>query len=74
MKKILKYTLFAASLLGLTSVHADDASIRAVLKKAMPSAKIESLKTSEIPGLKEVSIEGAIFYISDDGKYLLQGH
>ncbi len=74
MKKILKYTLFAASLLGLTSVHADDASIRAVLKKAMPSAKIESLKASEIPGLKEVSIQGAIFYISDDGKYLLQGH
>lgn len=74
MKNFYKYTLLIINLLVFTSTHADDVAIRAVLAKTMPSVKIESLKDSEIAGLKEVTIQGAIFYISEDGKYLLQGH
>jgi thiol:disulfide interchange protein DsbC len=74
MKKYYHYTLLIASLFSFVTAYADDAAIKAALFKAMPTVKIESLQTSEIPGLKEVTIQGAIFYISDDGKYLLQGH
>jgi thiol:disulfide interchange protein DsbC len=74
MNKFFNYTVLIASLFSLSSAHAEDAAIKASLKKAMPSAKIEYLKNSEIPGLKEVGIQGAIFYVSEDGKYLVQGH
>ncbi len=74
MKSFYKYPLLASSLLAFSAVYADDIIIKAALEKAMPTVKIDSIKPSEIPGLKEVSIKGAIFYISDDGKYLVQGH
>ncbi len=73
MKSFYKYTLLAASLCAFTSVSANEA-VKAALTKAMPTVKIESLAPSQIPGLQEVVIPGAIFYISDDGKYLVQGH
>ncbi|MEY4768930.1 MAG: hypothetical protein RL637_1569 [Pseudomonadota bacterium] len=56
------------------SVKADEESIKKALTTAMPSVKIESIKPSELKGLQEVVIDGNIFYISEDGKYLLQGH
>jgi thiol:disulfide interchange protein DsbC len=73
MKSLYKYTLFAASLCTFTAVSANEA-VKAALAKAMPTVKIDSLTPSQVPGLQEVVIPGAIFYISDDGKYLLQGH
>lgn len=73
MKSFYKYTLLVASLCAFTSVSANEA-IKAALAKAMPTVKIESLTPSKIPGLQEIVIPGAIFYVSDDGKYLVQGH
>ncbi len=74
MKKIIK--IAALSLLGLTSpvTHADENAIRQALTKSMPSVKVESVQPSEISGLYEVTVGGNIFYVSGDGKYLLQGH
>jgi thiol:disulfide interchange protein DsbC len=40
----------------------------------MPTAKIESVKPSEMKGVYEAVIEGNVYYVSEDGKYLLQGH
>jgi thiol:disulfide interchange protein DsbC len=40
----------------------------------MPSVKVGSIKPSEIKGLYEVAIGGNIVYVSEDGKYLVQGH
>ena len=73
MKSFYKYTLLVASLCAFTSVSANEA-VKAALAKAMPTVKINSLAPSKIPGLQEVVIPGAIFYVSDDGKYLVQGH
>ena len=73
MKSLYKYTLLVASLCAFTSVSANEA-VKAALAKAMPTVKIKSLTPSQVPGLQEVVIPGAIFYVSDDGKYLLQGH
>ncbi len=74
MKKIIK--IAALSLLGLTLpvAQADESAIRAALAKSMPSVKVGSVKASEISGLYEVTVGGNIFYVSGDGKYLIQGH
>jgi thiol:disulfide interchange protein DsbC len=47
--------------------------VRKALTSSMPEAKIESVKPSEVKGLYEVMVGANIFYVSDDGKYLLQG-
>ncbi|HEY8098688.1 MAG TPA: DsbC family protein [Methylobacter sp.] len=74
MKKII--TIVALSLFGLTLsvAHADENAIREALAKSMPSAKVGSVKSSEISGVFEVTIGGNIVYVSGDGKYLIQGH
>ncbi|MDP3877586.1 MAG: DsbC family protein [Methylobacter sp.] len=74
MKKIIK--IAALSWLGLTLsvAQADEDAVRQALTKSMPTVKIGSIKPSEISGLYEVTVGGNIFYVSNDGKYLVQGH
>jgi thiol:disulfide interchange protein DsbC len=62
-------------LLGMTlpTANADENAIRQAMAKSMPSVKIDSVKPSEVKGLYEVTVGVNIFYVSDDGKYLLQG-
>jgi thiol:disulfide interchange protein DsbC len=50
-----------------------DAAIRASLSKAVPGAKIDSIRPSPIAGYREVAIGGKVVYVSNDGRYLLQG-
>jgi len=59
--------------LFLPFANADEAAIKQSLGKSMPTAKIESVKPSEIKGLYEVVLGSSIYYASEDGKYLLQG-
>jgi len=74
MKKIVKVA--ALSLFGLTLsvAQADEDAVKQALTKAMPSVKLESIKPSPINGLYEVTVGGNIIYVSEDGKYLVQGH
>jgi thiol:disulfide interchange protein DsbC len=60
--------------LTLSAAHADENAIRQALTKSMPSVKVGTVKASEIKGLFEVTVGGNIYYVSDDGKYLIQGH
>jgi thiol:disulfide interchange protein DsbC len=73
MRKVFK--IAALSLLGLTlpAANADETAIKQAIAKSMPSAKIDSVTPSEIKGLYEVIVGANIFYVSEDGKYLLQG-
>jgi thiol:disulfide interchange protein DsbC len=73
MRKVIK--IATLSLLGLTlsAANADEAAIRESMTKSMPAVKIDSVKPSEIKGLYEVIVGANIFYVSEDGKYLLQG-
>ena len=50
-----------------------DATLRAALAKAVPGVVVDSIKPSPIPGYREVAIGGRVVYISNDGKYLIQG-
>ncbi|WP_306304413.1 disulfide isomerase DsbC N-terminal domain-containing protein [Methylogaea oryzae] len=38
-----------------------------------PGTKPESITPSEIPGLYEVVVGPTVFYMSGDGRYLIQG-
>jgi thiol:disulfide interchange protein DsbC len=74
MKSFIKYTALAFSALALSQAFANEDVVKKALASSMPTAKIESVKPSEIKGVYEAVIEGNIFYVSEDGKYLLQGH
>jgi thiol:disulfide interchange protein DsbC len=50
-----------------------DAAIRAAIQKAVPGAVVDSIKPSPIPGYREVAIGGKVVYVSNDGRYLVQG-
>ncbi|MFI3197493.1 MAG: DsbC family protein [Methylococcaceae bacterium] len=73
MRKVIK--IAALSLLGLTlsTANADETAIRQSMTQSMPTMKIDSVKQSEIKGLYEVVVGANIFYVSEDGKYLIQG-
>jgi thiol:disulfide interchange protein DsbC len=73
MKKLAQITVFFLSILLIPYANADDAAIKKALEKSMPTAKIVSIKPSEIKGVQEVVLGSSIYYVSDDGKYLLQG-
>jgi len=67
-------SLFALAILGPSISHANEDVVRRALNKSMPTLKIDSVKSSEVKGLYEVAVGANILYVSEDGKYLLQGH
>ena len=73
MRKVIKVAALFLSGLTLPAANADEAAIREAIAKSMPSVKVDSVKPSEVKGLYEVTVGANIFYISEDGKYLLQG-
>lgn len=73
MKKFIRVALVASLGLSMQAANADEAAIRQSITKSMPSVKIESVKPSEVKGLYEVIVGSSILYVSEDGKYLLQG-
>jgi thiol:disulfide interchange protein DsbC len=50
-----------------------DAAVRASLNKLAPGIKITSIKPSPMAGLTEIIVDGQVLYVSNDGKYLIQG-
>lgn len=73
MKKLAHYIVAGMLGLSFSIAHADEDAVKKSLSAGMPSAKIDSIKPSEVKGLYEVVIGSNIFYASEDGKYLLQG-
>jgi thiol:disulfide interchange protein DsbC len=73
MRKVIKIAAFSLFGLMLPSANADEAAIRQAMAKSMPAVKIDSVKPSVIKGLYEVIVGANIFYVSENGKYLLQG-
>jgi thiol:disulfide interchange protein DsbC len=50
-----------------------NAAIRQSLGKVLPGVTPDQIKPSPMQGVSEVLVGPRLFYISDDGKYLLQG-
>lgn len=74
MKNLLS---FSRGLLLLTLVapplHADPKVVEEALSKALPELKPDSIKEAPMPGLYEVTVGPNVFYVSQDGKFILQG-
>ena len=50
-----------------------DARARAGLQKLNPNIKVDYIGAAALPGFREVIVGGQVVYVSDDGKYLVQG-
>jgi thiol:disulfide interchange protein DsbC len=81
-KKYRVGVLFAAlSLVLATGVmaapskeNADIEKIREGVSKLLPDHEVSSVESSPIPGLYEVMVGAKLFYVSADGKYLINGN
>ena len=73
MQKVIKVLIVSLIGLVLSDVNADEAAIRQAMTKSMPSVKVDSVKPAVVKGLFEVVVGANIYYVSEDGKYLLQG-
>jgi thiol:disulfide interchange protein DsbC len=74
MSKFLTFT--ALSLFALSVHAADDAKqkVTEAMKKVAPQAKIQSIEPAPMPGYHTVVSDGHVLFVSDDGKYLVEGH
>lgn len=46
---------------------------REVVRSISPDARVDKVGAAPLPGFREVIVAGQVLYISDDGKYLMQG-
>lgn len=51
-----------------------EARVRAALKQLNPQVDVDYVGKAPLPGFREVIAAGQLVYVSDDGKYLLQGN
>jgi thiol:disulfide interchange protein DsbC len=58
---------------GAQPSAANDAAIRAALAKAVPGVKIDRITPAALPGFQEVALGTQVVYVSNDGRYLVQG-
>lgn len=57
----------------LSSEDNDMDKVREILSKIVPNEKPDAITRSPVPGLYEVTYGPEIFYVSGDGRFLLQG-
>jgi thiol:disulfide interchange protein DsbC len=55
-------------------VAAGEAAIRDTIAKVLPDMEIVSVHPAPFAGFAEVAVQGRIFYVSNDGKYLIHGN
>lgn len=48
-------------------------AIESSLRKVLPDMKTDHIRPSPIPGISEVQVGPRLFYVTNDGRYLLQG-
>ena len=70
-KILLAGVVAASSLLGLSAHAADEAAIRDKLT-SMLGLDVETIADSPVSGLVQVSTNRGLFYVSENGQYLLQ--
>jgi len=57
----------------VATAHADEAAVRATLQKSFPQSPIQAISNSPVPGLIEAVVGSQVFYLTEDGRYLLGG-
>jgi thiol:disulfide interchange protein DsbC len=64
--------LLAAFAVANAADNAEKA-VRDAMHSLLPMTKIDEVVKSDLPGFYEVVVSGQVVYVSEDGKYLLQG-
>ena len=72
-RTLLPFALVAIVPLAQAAEPAADAAARKALLELVPQAKIDAIEAAPVPGYRQVLVGGQLVYVSDDGKYLLQG-
>lgn len=73
MKKRLCAALGGLSLMLAMLAHADQKAVEDALRQALPTIKTDAINSSPIKGIYEVVVGARLFYVSEDGRYLMQG-
>lgn len=68
----------ALAILGASAVaQAADSPAQAAARKALtdlvPQAKIDAIEPAPMPGFQQIIVGSQLVYVSDDGKYIMQG-
>ena len=73
MYRFLLFTLLAIVAVPVLAAGDPTAVATAALHKLVPSAKVQSVTQSPLPGFYAVVADGHPVYVSTDGKYLIEG-
>ncbi len=72
MKHLL--SILSAAMAALAVVASvDEGAARGALQRVFPQSPIQGLSKTQIPGMLEAAVDGQIFYITKDGRYILGG-
>ena len=74
--RFIRLTLFFLGVLLFPAANADpdrDRLLRKAISDVFPGAEITRIKPAPIPGLYEVMLGTDMIYLSEDGRYILQG-
>ncbi len=72
-RSLLPFALVALVPLAQAAEPAADTAARNALHTLVPQAKIDTVEAAPMPGYRQVIVGDQLIYVSDDGKYLLQG-
>ena len=74
MKKFIQTLLVGSLFLSpIANAEVDKEALKKKIAERMPSLTVESINASAIKGLYEVMAGANIYYVSEDGRYLIQG-
>ncbi|GAB6068563.1 DsbC family protein [Methylothermus subterraneus] len=69
-----KFLCPALLVLPTVIAAAEPKQLRQALAQHLPEAKVDAIRESEIQGLYEVTIGPRLYYVSPDGRFLIDGH
>lgn len=73
MTSIRQISLFLLALFFVAAAQGADDPVRQALSKILPNADKMAIADSPITGIKQVTIDSTVVYVSTDGHYLMQG-
>ncbi len=65
--------MFSVAFAGTAMAESSTDKIRVMMQKVIPGSSPDSIEPSELEGLYEVAYGAEVFYVSEDGRYLLNG-
>lgn len=74
MSLLIRAALVWFALLGGVQAAEDHAAVRKALAAVIPDATPDAIRPAPLPGLLEVTYGPQVLYISEDGRFLVQGH